>query len=804
MMFLTRIRLLGLIFGLIALSACDTAEERAEGHYQRGLALLEAGEETKAMLEFRNALQLNEDAIGPRLEFARIRVKQGEIQGAIGNYLKVIELDEENLEARTAAGRLLLQFDPNPESAREHIDAAFSIAPADVAVRGLMAGLAQKEERFDDARNLATALLGDAPGNPMAVSILVAQKLKENDYNGIITLIDESLISNPQELSLHVARLQALEALNDQDAIGVQLEQMTSLFPNNPQVAQGRVQWFLNKGDAQSAIAAQRDLAELFPDEPSHTLQVAALLNQFEGAQSARTELTKLAAGEMHRVAFGRALADFEFQQGDSQTAISLLETLLGTELDTDEIHDTKGQLANVLRSSGNQARAIEIAQDVLDENPDHVEALKLRALNAIDNDRPDQAVLDLRAALSVEAQDPVILMMLALAHERNGSLGLAQERMALAVQSSNSGIVESLRYAEFLTRQGKADIALDTLTDTQGKRGNVPSLLAGIGQVQLALSDWEGATQTVAQLAAIKNNPETLRIAQELQMAVLNGEQRFEQSIGVLREMWDVAGENTSAMENLVRNYVRSGKADEAVEFLDGILKDDRANLRANLLRGALFAFQGETEQAEERYRKVIEDHPDRENGYGALASLLAFQGKTEEADATIKAGIENAENTERLLFSRASRLEQVQDYEGAIAIYEQLYEANKVSDVLANNLASLLSEFRDDPESLERAFNIAKRLRSSEVPAFQDTYGWILYKRGEYERAVQPLTAAAEGAKNNVFVQYHLGMVYEKLGQDNLAITQLTRALELGEGMNLPVLDEVRTVLTRLENGG
>jgi len=772
MMFLTRIRLLGLIFGLVALSACDTAEERAEGHYQRGLALLEAGDETKAMLEFRNALQLNEDAIGPRLEFARIRVKQGEIQGAIGNYLKVIEIDEENLEARTAAGRLLLQFYPDAESAREHIDAAFSIAPDDPVVRGLMAGLAQKEQRFDDAQDLATALLNDDPGNTMAVSVLVAQKVKEEDYNGIISLIDEGLISKPEELSLHVAKLQALEALNDQDGIGIQLEQMTALFPNNPQVAQGRVQWFLNRGEAENAIAAQRNLAALFTDEPSNALQVAALLNQFEGAESARAELTKLAAGEMHRVAYARALADFEFQQGDSKTSIALLEALLGTELTTEETHDTQGQLANVLRSSGDEARAIDIAQDVLDQNPDHVEALKIRALNAIDNDRPDQAVLDLRAALSVEAQDPVILMMLALAHERNGSLGLAQERMALAVQSSNSGVVESLRYAEFLTRQGKADIALDTLIDTQDKRGNVPSLLAGIGQVQLALSDWEGATETVIQLAKIKNNPETRRIAQELQVAILNGEERFEQSIGVLREMWDVAGESTSAMENLVRNYVRSGKADEAAEFLDGILKDDRANMRANLLRGALFAFQGNGEEAEALYRKVIKDHPDRENGYGALASLLAFQGRAEEADATIKAGIENAANTERLLFSRASRLEQVQDYEGAIAIYEQLYDANKVSDVLANNLASLLSEFRDDPESLERAFNIAKRLRASEEPAFQDTYGWILYKRGEYERAVQPLTAAAEGAKNN--------------------------------GSNLPVLDEARSVLDRLQNGG
>jgi len=458
----------------------------------------------------------------------------------------------------------------------------------------------------------------------------------------------------------------------------------------------------------------------------------------------ARAELTTLSQGDAHKATFVRALADFEFQQGNPDAAITLLED---------------------------------------------------------DDDRPQNAISDLRAALAVQEQDPAILMMLALAHERNGSVGLAQERMALAVQASGSGVLESLRYAEFLTRQDKADIALIALKDSYDKHGDVPALLAGIGQVQLELSDWTGATDTVARLAALADDPQNKRIAQELQLAILNGEQRFEQSIGVLRDMWDAAGESTSAMENLVRNYVLSGKTEDAADFLDGILKDDVANMRANLLRGALHAFEGEVEDAEMRYRKVIEDHPDAENGYGALASLLAFQGRQEEADATIKAGIENAENTERLLFSRASRLEQEQYYEGAIAIYEQLYAANKVSDVLANNLASLLSEFRDDPESLERAFNIAKRLRTSTQPAFQDTYGWILYKRGEYEQAVKPLKAAAEGAQNNVFVQYHLGMVYEKLGQKDLAITQLTRALELGEGMTLPVLDEARATLERLK---
>ena len=58
--------------------------------------------------------------------------------------------------------------------------------------------------------------------------------------------------------------------------------------------------------------------------------------------------------------------------------------------------------------------------------------------------------------------------------------------------------------------------------------------------------------------------------------------------------------------------------------------------------------------------------------------------------------------------------------DIDGAIAGYEALYAEDSGSPVLANNLASLIASYRDDPASLERAFAIARRLRGSEVPAF------------------------------------------------------------------------------------
>jgi len=84
------LRIGALVLGLGVLSACDTAEDRVNAFYNRGLELVAAGEIDKAILEFRNALQLDQDSVESRLEFAKALLVKQDFQGAIGNFLRVM------------------------------------------------------------------------------------------------------------------------------------------------------------------------------------------------------------------------------------------------------------------------------------------------------------------------------------------------------------------------------------------------------------------------------------------------------------------------------------------------------------------------------------------------------------------------------------------------------------------------------------------------------------------------------------------------------------------------------------------
>jgi tetratricopeptide (TPR) repeat protein len=236
-------------------------------------------------------------------------------------------------------------------------------------------------------------------------------------------------------------------------------------------------------------------------------------------------------------------------------------------------------------------------------------------------------------------------------------------------------------------------------------------------------------------------------------------------------------------------------------VTFVESQLAKTPENPLALLLRGALHQLAGEADQAEARYRAVIAARSDSPGGYAMLARFYLAENRDAEAEQTLRDGLAAVPNNPGLLLRLASLLEAQGDFDAAIEFYGRLYEVRPDSGVAANNFASLVADHRaDDPESLERAFSAAKRLRASEVPQYQDTYGWLQYLRGDFDGALRSLIPVAEALPDNPWVRYHIGMTYSKLGKGAEARLHLEAALELaGEGPFTKV-DEIRAALATL----
>jgi cellulose synthase operon protein C len=251
-----------------------------------------------------------------------------------------------------------------------------------------------------------------------------------------------------------------------------------------------------------------------------------------------------------------------------------------------------------------------------------------------------------------------------------------------------------------------------------------------------------------------------------------------------------------------VVQTYLLAGNFDGARSYVEDLAagRPDEPGLAA--IRAGLLAMAGETAEAEAAYRALLDKWPDFAPGHEALYGLLAAEGRLEEAETVLEGGLAATDEDARLMFIEAGAREARGDFGGAIAIYEALYARDTSSTLIANNLASLIATHRSDPESLERAFAIARRLRGTEVPQFADTYGWILARRGEHAEALPYLERAAAALPHDALVQYHLGVTQHHLGRVPEARASLERALAAaGPDSDLPQMAEARTLMAALE---
>ena len=255
--------------------------------------------------------------------------------------------------------------------------------------------------------------------------------------------------------------------------------------------------------------------------------------------------------------------------------------------------------------------------------------------------------------------------------------------------------------------------------------------------------------------------------------------------------------------MVSLVRAYIRAGKREDAKNFLQAVLSSNEKNVQALLLLARVhFLEEDGKKKAEALLRRALALEPDSILSYRELARFYQLQKRFDEAEVAIADGLAKHPDDITLRLFRAGIYQQRGKINDAISEYEQLHQKQPDSDVFANNLASLLSDHRDDPESIERAYGIAKRFRNSSVPYFKDTYGWILHRKGENEKAVSLLRDVVKDAPDLPIFRYHLGMAYLSTEQNDKALAEFKRTLELSKKRSFAQEAKVKDLVEKLSD--
>jgi tetratricopeptide (TPR) repeat protein len=368
--------------------------------------------------------------------------------------------------------------------------------------------------------------------------------------------------------------------------------------------------------------------------------------------------------------------------------------------------------------------------------------------------------------------------MLLALAYERGGKNELADRQYADALKSSGSNLEVALRYVEFLQRRGDASHAEDVLTEVSGRYPNNLRIMSSLGQLKLSRKDWTGALAIADAIAKLNDGR---ALADQIRAAAFAGQNKVDESIAALEDAHKASPDAVQPVLALVSAYVRQGNADKAVGLLQDVRKRFPNNAQVLVLIGQTKAVQKKDAEALQSFKEAIAQQPKDAAGYNALSNFFINQKNLNEAGNVLQAALKELPNDVNLRLSNAGLQILKGDHDAAIGQYEAILKDQPNSAVAINNLVSLLLDYRSDKQSLDRAVLLADALKNSNVPQFQDTYGWALYRRGDYKEAISTLEGAAAKLPDVAAVHYHLGMSYAAAGQTDKATEHLKTALRL-----------------------
>lgn len=797
----------------VLLTGCfKSSEERAAEHLESGLQLVGEGDLPRAIVEFRNTLKFDEDNLEAYRQMARASRALNDVPTAYASFLRVVEQKPDNLEARIALSEMAFAQESWDEFDRH--SAALGQRTTDLPdakAVGLAAAYRQAVLENDTAERDAlirqvAAFAPDMPDSDILPRILLDGYVASGRYDSALEVLDGSIAHNPDDIDLYLAKLGLLERLNDQADLQATLRAMLSSFPEN-EVAQETYLAFLLSSDRldEAETFLEENLTSTAPAEQNSAfLRLITFLRQTKGDQAALERIDAGLTGAQAQNQMRQILrATLLFEMGERDAGITDLAAVLAAEqtgLRRAEILNAQTTLARMQMLNGDEAAARARIETVLAEDSGLPNALKMRAAWRIADDNTTAAINDLRVVLDSVPDDAEAMVLMANAYRRSGDQALRQEFLARAAESADNTPRYALLLARALMEDGKLLQAESALISSLRRMPDHMEVLQTLGEIYLLLDDLPRTAQ-VAMTLEKHDSEQAKLIAQGLQAELVARRIGVDEALKFL-EQQAVQGDVSTVLA-IIQAQLRTGRTDDAVRTARNAVAENPDNPRLRNVLALSYASGRDFDAAEAELGILLDTFPDAVPLYLQLARIKAAEGDFSAGAAVIDSGLAIRPRSADLLWAKASYLEQNGDIAEAIEIYETLYTRNSDSAVVANNLASLLVTYRDDPESLTRADVISRRLKGSDVPAFQDTFGYVRFRQGDLQEALAYLEPAAAGLPDDPTVQFHLGEVYAALGRPADAIAQMRKALEVaGPLADADFRAELTTQIAQIKN--
>jgi tetratricopeptide (TPR) repeat protein len=726
-----------IIFFFFNLSACSDSNQKKEKHYNRALEYIKIDDEKSAILELRNAIQLDAKFADARYQLGLLYLKTGNPKAAFGELQRATSLDPENLDAGVKVAEFHL-LSRQMDECRKYVEQVLRVDPNYLDGLALLANLELIEGNSAKAEEAIDKALGKAADNDKFYNIKGRIYIAQNKWEESEKLFQKAIELNPDNFANYRTMLMFYEQKKDEPAIQQLLAAMVSKFPDNPQLQLMLAEHYQKKGELDKAENAMLKAVEIQKDSVPFRLMLAEFYEKHQLFEKAEESLKSSLADFPDDIQLQVALGELSFDLQKIDQARSIMESVLATNPDNGGAKLLK---ARFLIREGKNNEAIEIITPLMTNYPQWAEPFYYSALTQL----------------------------------RLGNTELAQKSIETATQNSgNNDRYHALAAQIYLTRGNSTEAGREATIALRINHRN-PIAVRILAKSLIQAKEYDKAVEFIEKLnqEAVAGDAEMLG---SLGLAYL-GQDNKEKARETFTDLIKLAPDNSKALAFLTALTV-GNDIPQGIKFIkDQIAKSETAG--HYILLGDLLAKNKQFEEALRAYQKVQELAPDMPQGYVLSARLLSHLGKIDETIAQYEELLKTDPDSIAGIIGLATAFEVQGKTDEAKEKYKQALKLQPNLPAAANNLAWLLAS--EEGSDLGEALRLAMQAKQAlpDQPHIADTLGWVHYKRKSYSLAISQFRQALENRADDPVIQYHLALALYGNGEKQEAIEFLEKAL-------------------------
>ena len=385
------------------------------------------------------------------------------------------------------------------------------------------------------------------------------------------------------------------------------------------------------------------------------------------------------------------------------------------------------------------------------------------------------EAIAAYEAAEQKEPGSARTMRQLGMVYLALGDRAAAIKSLEVSSDRAPTDTTVRLTLGQLYLAGGRAD---EAIREANAVLDQAPANVAALniaGAAQLARNEPAKAVETYGKIAKLA--PKDAKAQYQVGVALMAAGEAS-QALARFESVLALSPTFFEALAKILSIDVAAKRSDAAIARVKKQIAVVGDSVALKELLAIAYATSGDRARAEVTFREVIRRSPAHLAPYVRLGELYRDWGRYDEAIAVVRSALKVEPRNVDLMLVMGVTYEAKGDRVGARLAYEAALALDPAFVIAGNNLAMLLAE---SGTQLDRALQVITTARQADPanPALTDTFGWVLFKRGDFANAVTTLAEAAAKLPGEPTVAYHLGMAEAKAGDSTAARRDLQRAV-------------------------